>query len=221
MVDYLVKGKRPRLLIHSGIHGDEYGVIASVKLAMEKYRELLPDFVFVPEVSPSAVERKQHINRDGVNLNRSFFDDSPIEEVRDNMEIIKKYAPFDLCVTFHEEPEYTDFYMYQYKCQKEDNDGIDDSNWLAFKKDLDNLNIGLLNGIDDPNDPILGYKITDGYRYFPQPKGGYQETGELEYWAINRNLIHNILTPEVPTHLSSEKKNDLVDLFFRHFLLKA
>ena len=46
--EYFIKGKNPKLLIHSGTHGDEFEVIDIVKKCVLKYEDKLPDFVFVP-----------------------------------------------------------------------------------------------------------------------------------------------------------------------------
>lgn len=215
-IDYFIKGAAPKLLIHSGTHGDEYQVIESVKKAVGKYHDFLPDFVFVPEVSPSAVARRKRNNEVGVDMNRSFFDDSPIEEVVANMEIVKEFAPFDLCATFHEEPEFGDFYMYQ----SGEHDCTNDSKWLAFKREIGNLGVGFLNGTDDPGDPVLKYEFVEGYRHVPRPEGGYKESGEFDYWSINRNFVRYALIPEIPEKLNQEIKDKIVDLFFRQFLLK-
>ncbi len=214
-IDYFVKGLRPKLLIHSGTHGDEYKVIESVKKAVEKHHDFLPDFVFVPVVSPSAVEIRKRKNGDGVDLNRSFFDDSPIEEVRVNMEIVKEYGQFDLFISFHEEPALDTFYMYQ----SGDHNCTNDPEWIAFKKAVRNLGVGLLTGTDDPHDVVLGYEFIDGYRHVPLPEGGYEESGEFDYWAINRKLVKYALIPEVPLKLDQGTKDGVVDLFFQKMLL--
>ncbi len=85
---YFIKGSNPRLLIHSGTHGDEWGVIEPVKLAVKKYEDQLPDFVFVPEVSPSAVMNRTRVNSGSVDLNRSFTEGTNESEVLANMKII-------------------------------------------------------------------------------------------------------------------------------------
>lgn len=212
-IDYLVKGTNPKLLIHSGTHGDEYGVIESVHLAVEKYENRLPDFVYVPAVSPSAVARRERNNGDGVDLNRNFFENSPVGEAKVNFEIVRE-EKFDLVVTFHEDngPN-AKFYMYDNGCGLEEKDS-----WKNFKDGIEAMGVGLLNGSDDPDDPYLNYTFTEGYHYWSVPVEGY-EGGSFDAWATRNKVVKKALIPEIPGHLSQDKKNKVVDLFFQKILL--
>jgi succinylglutamate desuccinylase len=68
---YYTHGKNPKLLIHTGTHGDEHAVIEIAKLAVEKYENELPSFVFVPEVFHAVLKKTRNwANRD---MNRSFM----------------------------------------------------------------------------------------------------------------------------------------------------
>jgi len=72
-ITYWIKGKNPNLLISSGMHGDEYQVIDLVfKYLRKNYREL-PDFLYIPHLSPSAVKKGTRKNKFGHDLNRSFL----------------------------------------------------------------------------------------------------------------------------------------------------
>ena len=100
---YYQTGENPRLLIHTGTHGDEYEVIDLVMEAVKKYEDYLPSFVFVPVVSPSAVAKRTRNNGRGIDMNREFYSDSDDKEVVANIEILEN-KEFDLFVSFHEDP---------------------------------------------------------------------------------------------------------------------
>lgn len=211
-IKYFVKGENPTLLIHSGTHGDESGVIESVKLAVNKYENQLPEFIFVPMVSPSAVKRKTRENIDGVDMNRSFYDGCRIPEVQANMEIMKGMS-FDMMISFHEDTDAdAKFYLYDIRGSNLGNT----EKWKHFKNEVIASGFELLTGLDDPADPKLSYLFVDGYRHFNL--GDVKEA--LSYWAADHRIIKKSLEPEIPTHLTREKKNELVDLIFRHFLIR-
>ncbi len=214
-IPYYVSGDSPTLLIHSGTHGDESGVIESVRRAVEKYAARLPDFVYVPIVSPSAVARGTRENGDGIDINRSFLENSPLAEVEANFSIVDD-RKFDLLVTFHEDLYWeTTFYLYDVNC------GLGETEaWRRFKAELRLMGADLLTGVDDPDDPTLNLAFVDGYHYFSAPKNGYPGGG-FDAWAFRNKVIKGFLNPEIPGKLSQEKKNKVVDLFFRRFLLVA
>src|SRR3989344_8617189 len=86
---YFLKGSHPKLLIHSGTHGDEYEVIDLVEKYIRRYEAKLPDFIFVPKVSPSAVAAKTRKNSQNADINRTFSTNSIDPEVRENIKILK------------------------------------------------------------------------------------------------------------------------------------
>lgn len=195
-------------MIDSGTHGDEYEVIPIVKTCIEKYLDKLPDLLFVPEVSPSAVAMRRRRNKDGVDLNRSFMDQTPIEEAQNYMDLIGKYK-LETLFSFHEDVTNEDFYMYD----SFDLRGTEEL--LKFKKELLGQGIGLYSGLDDP-DPALRYQIEEGYCHFK-----IRDDGTSSYWMAEKGVIQRIMEIEVPGKLSLEKKYFIVDAVFRHFVLPA
>lgn len=210
--DYYLHGTSPQLTIHSGTHGDEYEVIELIAQAINKYLPELPDFVYIPIVSPSAVKLKTRTNDEGLDLNRSFTYDSPSEEAQAVMQFTRDH-PTPIIISFHEDLDFPHFYLYDTP-----GDLSLDSNFTRFKKEISDLGVPLLNGLDDPDDNILQFQFTDGYRAC-----SYLESlgtvGTFCSWALSENLITREFMPEIPGSASQKIKNSIVDAFFRHIVL--
>jgi hypothetical protein len=206
------KGETPKLLIHCGTHGDEYEVIAIVREAVGRFGDDLPNFIFVPEVSPSAVRRRQRHNGRGQDVNRIFLEGTKDFEVRGNVAILER-GPFELLVSFHEDPDFNRYYVYDI--------GVDANPTglvRAHNRWLKSQGIELLNGVDDPDDPDLGFRFTEGYRRFVhQPDVG--DDGMIATYGMNRGLFSQAMLPEVPGRAPIRIKVLLVESFFERVLL--
>jgi predicted deacylase len=118
-ISYYKKGVKPILLLMSGTHGNEYKVIKPLINIVYLYSSKLPDFIFIPEVSPSAVKKHTRENDSNNDLNRKFTEQTDDTEARTIMRIVSNYN-FKLGISFHEDPELNSFYMYD--CAKMDID---------------------------------------------------------------------------------------------------
>lgn len=210
--EYFTKGSKPRLLLHAGTHGDEYESIDYVTEAIIKYEDLLPSFIYVPHVSPSAVDSKTRKNINDKDLNRVFFDESSEQEVIWNKQVMTGNK-FDLAVTFHEDPEFREYYIYD-----EGKDLVPTKLVLDHNKYLHNNFVELLTGYDDPKDPDLAIHFTDGYKRFELEND--HESGMVTTWALHKGIIEHILVPEVPGQFNLKMKKFVVDSFFRKVILK-
>jgi hypothetical protein len=211
-VEYFIKGKVPKIVIQTGTHGDEYGVIQSVEKAIRKYETQLQDFIFVPEVSPTAVKAKTRVNIRGSDLNRIFTSESKDQEVQDNMTLLEKY-PSDFVVSFHEDPEHSDIvYVYDNGFEGED------SHTKIWLESIRKYGIKPLNGSDDPTDPALDFIFTDGYRFFPY-KGGEEFNGMVVTWVLGEKLSQRFQIVEIPGQAEQKLKDKLVDDYFEKVLL--
>jgi len=211
---YFVSGENPKLLIHCGTHGDEYEVTDFVMEALIKYEKILPSFVFVPCVSPSAVENKTRVNNLGKDMNREFFTDSEDHEVQANINIIQD-KKFELFVSFHEDPLETNYYLYDVGYRKTKNEFV-----LKHNRLLKDRGVKLLNGVDDAEDPHLGYDFKEGYRKLIHPEN-YHDDGTISAWVLNRHIAENYLLPEIPGKASWETKKFIVESFFSEVILKS
>ena len=209
--EYYTKGDNPKLLIHSGTHGDEYESIEFVKESIEKYQDKLPNYIFVPEVSPSAVKNRTRHNHRDEDTNRTFFDDSDNHEIAWNQQIIGQ-EKFLLAVSFHEDPEYTNYYIYDEGHNSEKTDLVVKHNsWLASE------GIELLNGYDDPKDPALGVWFNNGYRRFTFEKS--HDSGMVMNWAMHRHLVQHAMIPEIPGLSELHIKKKIIDSFFQQVII--
>lgn len=210
---YYQSGEDPKLLIHTGTHGDEYQVIDFVYRAVNKYLNNLPALIFVPRVSPSAVKKKTRVNSSGLDVNRIFTSVSKEKEVLTNIKIINNQK-FDLFVSIHEDPESWEYYLYDIGY------GNDDSQLLLkYSRFLKKSGVKLLNGCDDPDDPSLGYEFKEGYHKFVHKKGE-KDNGMVPIWLLNRHLAKDCFLPEIPGKLSLKKKEEVVDSFFTRVIVK-
>ncbi len=212
-IEYFVSGENPRLLIHSGTHGDEYEVTEFVTKCLEKYKKELPTFIYVPEVSPSAIAEKTRRNKQGHDMNRMFFSDSTDPEVQGNIEVLKDNR-FDLFVSFHEDPELNEYYLYDVGYRK-------DQHTLALKHNqlLKENGVNLLNGVDDIEDTSLGFEFVGGYN-----KMIFQESqvddGTISAWVLNRHIADEYLLPEIPGKADRKTKAMIVETFFTDVVIK-
>lgn len=210
--EYFIKGDNPKILLHAGTHGNEYESIDFVTECIKKYENLLPNFIYVPKVSPSAVKLKTRKNKNGLDLNRAFFDNENDVEVRVNISILQKFK-FDLMITFHEDPEKDEYYLYD--------EGYTFPLYtkiVKYHEKLSQMGIKLLNGIDDPYDPHLNFKFLNGYRQFKFSKE-FKNNGSITGWLLSQKRVNDTLTVEVPGKGNLKIKDEIIDSFFINVLM--
>ncbi len=211
---YFVSGENPKLLIHTGTHGDEWHVISLVKSALRKYESKLPPFIYFPEVSPSAVKVKTRVNGRGKDMNRIFFSGSKDPEVIEHIRHLKNKR-FDLVISFHEDLDAQDYYVYDHHIEKLKKEV---KLIINHHKRLMKFGIKLFNGIDDPKDRALGNKFKNGYKSFTHRKD-QKNNGMITTWALQKSIADRCLVPEIPGKLPHEKKKFIIESFFEEILL--
>lgn len=207
----ITKGERPTLGLFSGIHGDEWQIIESAEKAIAQLNAQLPDFVFVPECSPTAVAQKTRLNGEGIDLNRSFTHYPTSAEALAILRVLQSHQ-FKLCVDFHEDIEHAGVYLY-------DTDDIEGSKTLtAFREQVTQI-APLYTGLDDERDPQLGGQVYKGYRVVRPPKKDYQGNhiyeGFIDLWAMIEQRTQRWITLELPTRLTQQQKDQIVLIFFQ------
>ena len=187
-VKYHVKGTNPQLVIHGGTHGDEYHVIAPLKRVIQRMYDELPDFLFVPAVSPTAVKSKTRENFLGHDMNRVFWGTNSDPEVVANKQILA-YASHAVALTFHEDIENNAFYIY-------DSMQLKQAQLRRLRNAIKSLELPLYDGFDDFEDEQLQYHFVQGYACVntaPMYKGPF-----VDDWARYHSHISRMLTIEVP-----------------------
>jgi hypothetical protein len=204
-IAYHQKGNFPKLIIHSGTHGDEYHVIAPLKRVVARLYNELPDFIYVPEVSPSAVALKTRINGRKNDLNRVFWQANDDPEIVANKQIIAP-ASGAIAITFHHDIGHNDagentYYMY-------DSAKLSEQQLSWLQESLKAVKIPLLNGVDDPYDEDLSTHFVDGYVSI-QSQPTFEGTF-IDDWARYHSHVSRMLTVEVPyDHVALEKSLEI------------
>lgn len=185
---YHQKGKNPQIVFYSGTHGDEYHIIEPlISLLDEMYNEL-PDFLFIPEVSPSAIAQKTRLNKYGNNMNRKFGSLTDPEAIANKQ--LLSHIKGAVGISFHEDLEYQHYYVY-------DTAGLQPEVVDALRKHMQKMNVPLHTGIDDASDlESLGFSIENGYVL--QPTNSTSEGTFIEDWAIHHGYMSKFLTFEIP-----------------------
>jgi len=197
---YYVRGTNSGLLLLSGAHGDEFEVIGSVHKSVVALDAKLPDFLYIPEVSPSSVASRTRSNYRGKDINRQFVKNTECEEAHAVMELLRQFH-MDTCVSFHEDPELAQFYMY-------DSGKFSDSERFRMQDAVRSCGVELFSGVDDPEDEYLGFEFVDGYR--PHTGSDGKPEGPLETWLIRQKIVKRVFGVEVPGKADSKKKDALV-----------
>ena len=207
-VRFFQKGENPVWLIYSGTHGDEADVALSIERYFERHAEKLPDFLWVPHVSPSAVENKVRHNARGLDTNRNFFDHTTEEEILANLQIVQE-KNFEYFLDFHEDETRTEFYLY-------DSLGIRDAFIENLLQEQKQSGFDLWHGMDDETDPALGSFVDQGYC----DASNITETSgfSVDYMLMKGIVKKRAFTFETPGLLQQHQKDKIVENIFETYL---
>ncbi len=207
---YFQKGDNPKLLILSGMHGDEYEVSEQLIEYVMANAIQLPDFLFIPHASPSATGQKSRVNAYGNDLNRTFASVVTDEEAKALVNILNGHQ-FTLCLDFHEDCDrYKSFYLY-------DSGELSDGKRHKLAEAVHAAGFSLYTGIDDEADANLGYMIREGYISTP-PNMLLPNPGFLSRFLLSQAIVKRMFTLEVPGKADPVKKGSLVEKLFSFFL---
>jgi len=206
---HIVSGNNPKLLILSGMHGDEYEVIDCVKSYVAEHPDV-PSYEYIAEVSPSAVAQRTRRNAYNHDMNRSFIDPPIDPEVKAFIEQVSN-KHFTLCLNFHEDPDLAQtFYMY-------DSGVCTEEQLLRIRSQIIEAGAGLHSGADDPLDADLGYHVEKGYISTPYSMFP-QDSGFSGGWLFRHGIIQREIVIEIPGKAPRELKQTLVNIIFTFFL---
>lgn len=210
-IPYVQKGDNPKLLLISGMHGDEVSTINLLQAYLQENNAILPDYLYIPEFSPSAVHNKTRKNANDLDINRSFFETAQDQEVQDNISLLSGKR-FDLCLDFHEDTSFSkEYYLY-------DSDQMNVHDQEELRQAI--LDCGALPyaGVDDLDDPTLRYHVSAGYTSTPLATLN-EVSGFFWTWALKNKVIKRIFDIECPTKGDLELKKRLISMSFK-FLLR-
>ncbi|MBN1915872.1 succinylglutamate desuccinylase/aspartoacylase family protein [Candidatus Dojkabacteria bacterium] len=193
-VKYFLSGENPKLLIISGIHGDEYKIIELLQFYLKNNFTILPSFLFIPTISPSALTAKTRINKNKNDLNRQFFEGTTDNEAVVIMKFLKDFN-LKLCLDFHEDKYINSFYFY-------DSGSLSEGELKFFKNKLSSTGTRLYSGVDDTKDKYLGYQLKEGYASLKDEV--IPERGCFWDWILENKISDRILNFEIP--IKEDKK---------------
>ena len=106
-------GKRRRIYISAGIHGDEPATtLAALRLLREDLWPADAEIILIPCLNPSGFMINHRENAAGLDLNRDYLvPQSP--EVRAHVDWLERQGRFNLCLCVHEDWEAHGFYLYE------------------------------------------------------------------------------------------------------------
>jgi hypothetical protein len=197
-----------KVLIVSGLHGNEGGVIEPLFDFLHHWENTSPSIVFIPDMCPSALKKRKRNNVFRRNENRIFGLGIHDPENSIVKKIITDHAPYDLVVSFHEDPELPEAYLYDVG---KDDPAIRLKEWQQGVKEA---GINLLNGVDDPNDRALLNVFVDGYNLAPVAL----QNGQFEHWVVKEHLAKRSLTIEIPSSAAKEQKKKLIEVSFQQLI---
>lgn len=211
-LEYYIHGELPRVLLLSGMHGDEYEAGELLELFVKNHYPKLPDFLFIPRVSPSAVNARTRKNAYGHDINRQFIDTTDDPEARRVMSLLKQFS-FDLCIDVHEDPDRTmGFYLY-------DSDQMTDEELATFRAIIHPTGARLYTGVDDVDDENLNLYVEKGYVSLGFEKSE-AVSGFSSRWLYEENRCKRSFTTEIPGKGPRELKTKLIHSVVS-FLLSA
>jgi murein peptide amidase A len=106
-------GRRPRIYVSSGVHGDEpappWAVLRMMEAGMFDDRA---HWFICPLLNPAGYRLRTRENRQGIDLNRDYREIETLE-IRAHTDWLRRQPRFDLSLCLHEDWETIGFYLYE------------------------------------------------------------------------------------------------------------
>lgn len=192
----------PRVLLFSGMHGDEYESGALLERYLIEHAEWLPDFLYIPQISPSAVAAKTRKNTYGNDINRQFLPTTQDPEARSVMDIVSPHQ-FTLCIDIHEDPDRTlGFYLY-------DTDQMSEEELKNYRDYVTATGARLYTGVDDVDDEHLMLQVKKGYVSLGFERSGVT-SGFSSRWLFEAGICKRAFTVEIPGKAPTALKDAVI-----------
>ena len=187
------------------MHGDEYGSGKLLDSLLRDKKISVPEYLYIPAVSPSAVSRQTRKNSQEHDINRQFHDDTADREAKNIMSIVSPYH-FSIVIDIHEDPDRTQaFYVY-------DNARMTKRELETYRTAVHQTDARLYTGIDDLEDENLGCHVEKGYYSFRSDwdEDTDKDAGFFSKWAIRRGIANRVFTVEIPGKAPLKLKRQLI-----------
>lgn len=201
-----------KILILSGIHGDEPSGPRAISAFLKKQRASDKSFAIValPILNRWGYAYNSRYNKDGIDLNRCFFDkprkNEPRECARIRVFIKSIKIPHDLLISLHEDIDQKCFYLY------DSGNGKGSPLIKTVFTTVKNAGIKLYTGTDDST--LSSRIIKNGYLQVslndPSPT--------LEEFLSRNKKVKRVLTFEIPGKLPLKQKVGLALILFETVL---
>ena len=207
---FYLHGTSPRVLLFSGMHGDEYESGALLEQYLIEQAEYLPAFLYIPQISPSAVAAKTRRNRYGNDINRQFLPTTQDPEARSVMDIVSPYQ-FALCADIHEDPDRTlGFYLY-------DTDQMSEEELKSYRNCITTTGARLYTGVDDVDDEHLMLPVEKGYVSLGFERSG-ATSGFSSRWLFEASICKRAFTVEIPGKAPTSLKDAVIRTVIKYLL---
>ncbi len=211
-LEYFLHGKVPRVLLFSGMHGDEYESGRLLEEYLKENYQTLPHFLYVPQVSPSAVASSTRKNKYGNDINRQFLPTTSDPEAKAVMSLLSAFH-FDVCIDVHEDPDRTlGFYLY-------DTEHMNDGELANYRAAVHATGARLYTGVDDVDDENLNLNVEKGYVSLGFEKT-QQVSGFSSRWLYDKSISRRSFTLEIPGRGSLLLKRSLLHTVISFLLSK-
>ena len=86
--------------------------------------------------------------------------------------------------------------------------------WNNFTDKLSKIEMNTFTGVDDPNDPDLGFSFINGYFSFEhlEPNGS---SGSLSDYLLTKKKAKRVLIIEIPSNSTQLQKEQIIELVFQ------
>lgn len=207
---YYIHGNHPRILLFSGMHGNEYESGKILTKYLTKHASTLPDFVYIPEVSPSAVAAGTRKNSYDHDINRQFTHHTDDPEALSIMTIVQPYI-FNLCIDIHEDPDRT------MSCYIYDTAHMTSAELEAYRSCIQTTKARLYTGVDDIDDEHLMLQVDKGYVSL-----GYDASSETagfsSRWLYEKGIAKRTFTVEIPGKAPASLKDSIIRVLTPYLL---
>ncbi len=192
------------------MHGNEYESGSILTSYLTDHASTLPDFVYIPKVSPSAVAAGTRKNTYENDINRQFVNHTVDPEALAVMKIVRPYT-FNICIDIHEDPDRT------MSCYIYDTAQMTPQELEAYRSCIQTTDARLYTGVDDVDDEHLMLQVDKGYVSLGYEKSS-ETAGFSSRWLYETGVAKRTFTVEIPGKASLPLKQSVIHVLTPYLL---